>query len=66
MSTDEWKEMSEKIHYGLALAERRMLEQKARRNETMIVTTPDGKIKAISARYLLRKAKERDEQKARS
>jgi Arc/MetJ-type ribon-helix-helix transcriptional regulator len=60
MSTDEWKEMSEKIHYGLALAERRMLEQKALRNETMIVTTDDGTIKAIPAKRLLREARKRD------
>lgn len=26
MSNDEWKELSEKLHYGLALAEQRMLE----------------------------------------
>ena len=29
MSNDEWKELSEKLHYGLALAEQRMLEKKA-------------------------------------
>ena len=57
MSNDEWKELSEKLHYGLALAEQRMLEKKAQRNETVIVGTPDGEIKAIPARRLLRKAK---------
>ena len=25
---DEWKELSEKLHYGLALAEQRMLEKR--------------------------------------
>lgn len=45
MSNDEWKELSEKLHYGLALAEQRMLEKKAQRNETVIVGTPDGEIK---------------------
>ena len=49
MSNDEWKELSEKLHYGLALAEQRMLEKRAQRNETVIVGTP--------ARRLLRKAK---------
>lgn len=29
MSNDEWKELSEKLHYGLALAEQRMLEKKS-------------------------------------
>jgi hypothetical protein len=57
MSTDEWKAMSEKIHYGLALAEQQMLEDKARRNETMIVTDVHGKIKAVPARELLEKRK---------
>ena len=47
MSNDEWKELSEKLHYGLALAEQRMLEKKAQRNETVIVgekttSTADG------------------------
>lgn len=59
MSNDEWKELSEKLHYGLALAEQRMLENKAQRNETVIVSTPEGEIKAIPARRLLRKAKQR-------
>ena len=57
MSNDEWKVLSEKLHYGLALAEQRMLEKKAQRNETVIVGTPE--IKAIPARRLLRKAKQR-------
>ena len=59
MSNDEWRELSEKLHYGLALAEQCMLEKKAQRNETVIVGTPDGEIKAISARRLLHKAKQR-------
>ena len=29
MSENERKELSEKLHFGLALAERRMLEEKA-------------------------------------
>ena len=33
MSENERKELSEKLHFGLALAERRMLEEKALRNE---------------------------------
>ena len=33
MSNEERQELSRKLHYGLALAERRMLEEKALRNE---------------------------------
>lgn len=56
MSNDEWKELSNKLHYGLALAERRMLERKAERNEKVVLSTSDGKIKTVSAQTLLRKA----------
>lgn len=55
MSNDERKELSRKLHYGLALAERRMLEEKALRNENVILGTSNGEIKAIPARRLLRK-----------
>ena len=63
MTYNEWKELSNKMHYGLALAEQRMLEQKAQRNEKMVLSPPDGKIKIVSARTLLRKAKERKQEK---
>ncbi len=53
MSNDERKELSQKLHYGLALAEQRMLEEKALRNEEVIQGTPDGKIRKIPARKLL-------------
>ena len=36
MSENDRKELSEKLHFGLALAERRMLEEKALRNECII------------------------------
>lgn len=39
MSNDERKELSRKLHYGLALAERKMLEEKALRNEDVIQGT---------------------------
>lgn len=58
MSNDEWKELSNKLHYGLALAEQRMLEKKAQRNEKVVLSTSDGKIKTVSARTLLRKARQ--------
>ena len=40
MSENERKELSEKLHFGLALAERRMLEEKALRNECIIQGLP--------------------------
>lgn len=55
MSEDERKKLSEKLHYGLALAERRMLEEKALRNEYVIQGLPNGKIKNVPARTILRK-----------
>lgn len=59
MLDNEWKELSSKLHYGLALAEQRMLEQKAERNEKIVLSTSDGKIKTVSARTLLRKSRQR-------
>lgn len=53
MSEDERKELSEKLHYGLELAERRMLEEKALRNECVIQGSQDGEIKSVSARTVL-------------
>lgn len=45
MSENERKELSEKLHFGLALAERRMLEEKALRNECIIQGLPNGELK---------------------
>lgn len=59
MSNDEWKELSEKLHYGLALAEQRMLEKKSTAERNCDSGYTDGEIKAIPARRLLRKAKQR-------
>ena len=55
MSNEERMELSRKLHYGLALAERRMLEEKALHNENVIQGTPDGKVKVVPARRLLKK-----------
>lgn len=55
MSDKEREELSRKLHYGLALAERKMLEEKALRNENVIQGTPDGKITVIPARKVLKK-----------
>ena len=53
MSEDERKELSKKLHFGLALAERRMLEEKALRNEYIIQGLPNGGIKSVPARIVL-------------
>lgn len=53
MSEDERKELSEKLRYGLALAERRMLEEKALRDECVIQASQDGEIKSVPARTVL-------------
>ena len=52
MSENERKELSEKLHFGLALAERRMLEEKALR---IIQGLPNGEIKSVPARIILRR-----------
>lgn len=44
------------VDYWL-LAERRMLEEKALRNEEVIQGTPDGRIKRVPARELLKNIK---------
>ena len=51
MSENERKELSEKLHFGLALAERRMLEEKALRNECIIQGLPNGEIKSCTCTY---------------
>ena len=52
MSEDERKELS-KSCIRLALAERRMLEEKALRNEYIIQGLPNGEIKSVPARIVL-------------
>lgn len=54
MSNEERQALSRKLHDGLVLAERRMLEEKALRNEDVIQGSPDGKIRRVSARKLLK------------
>ena len=44
MSTEEeYKELSEKLRYGLELAEQRLIEETARREGTLCYGRPDGK-----------------------
>ena len=53
MTEQEIMELEEKIWKGLQLAEKRMLEEKALRNENVIVQTDDGTIQHIPARQVL-------------
>lgn len=47
------KDFTRKLEAGLQLAERRMLEEKALRNETVVVSGDSGQIEYISAREVL-------------
>ena len=53
MSSTEHKQMIEKIEQGLKLAEREMLEEKARNNEDVIVCGQDRVIRHIPAKTFL-------------
>ncbi|MCH5309028.1 MAG: hypothetical protein J1E58_04125 [Prevotella sp.] len=47
------KEFSEKLKYGLELAEKRMLQEKALRNEDVIVCGADTIIRRIPAKEVI-------------
>ena len=49
MSNKEIAEFGEKLQYGLDLAERRMLEEKALHGEDIVVCTPNDTIERIPA-----------------
>lgn len=53
MSTVEHNQMVEKITRGLEIAEREMLEKKARNNEDVIVCCDDNVIRHIPAKHFL-------------
>jgi len=53
MSNAEHNQMIEKITRGLEIAEREMLEEKARNNENVIVCGSDNVIRHIPAKSLL-------------
>jgi hypothetical protein len=53
MSNKEIKEFSEKLKYGLELAEKRMLEEKALRGEDIIVSSDGKNIEHIPAQQIL-------------
>lgn len=53
MSDKEVKEFSEKLEKGLELAERKMLEEKALRNEDIIVSSDGETFQRIPAKQLI-------------
>lgn len=53
MSKQEHKEMTDRIIYGLQVAEREMLEEKARRGENVIVCDDKGVIRSVPASQYL-------------
>ena len=53
MSNREVKNFTRKLETGLRLAEKRMLEEKALRDETIVVSSSVGSIQYISAREVL-------------
>ena len=53
MSEKEFKEFSEKLNRGLELAEKRMLQEKALRNEDVIVCGEDNIIWRIPAKEVI-------------
>ena len=53
MSNKEIKEFSEKLKKGLEIAERRMLEEKARRGEDLIMSYDGKTIVRVPAKQLL-------------
>lgn len=53
MSDKEYKELSKRIDNGLLLAEKRMLQEKALRGESVVVCDRDNKIHRISAQQVI-------------
>ena len=53
MSNKEMKDFTRKLEAGLQLAERRMLEEKALHDESIVVQSIGGRIEYISAREVL-------------
>ena len=49
----EIKDFTSKLEAGLQIAEKRMLEEKALRNETIVVSNAEGKIEYLSAKDVL-------------
>lgn len=53
MSSNEYKQMIDRIERGLEIAEREMLKEKAKNNEDVIVCGDDNVIRHIPAKNFL-------------
>ena len=53
MSNKEIKEFEKKLIYGLTLAEKRMLQEKASREEFVIMQSADGDIRRVPAKQVI-------------
>ena len=53
MSIKEIKDLTRKLEVGLQIAEKRMLEEKALHDESIVVSNSDGKIEYIPAKEAL-------------
>jgi hypothetical protein len=53
MSNKEIKEFEKKLIYGLTLAEKRMLQEKALREEFVIMQSADGEIRRVPAKQVI-------------
>ena len=53
MSNKEVQDLAERLRDGLAIAEQRMLEEKALRNQDVIVCDDNGNIQRIPAKELI-------------
>ena len=51
---EEMIELSNKLHWGLEVAEQRLLEETAARNGSLCLGTPDGKVVSVPAKELLK------------
>ena len=60
MSDKECSSLSRKLHYGLALAEQKMLEEKAEKDGTLIEGSLSGEIVEVAAKEVLDKISNTD------
>ena len=54
MSDKEILDFTERLQYGLELAELRMLKEKALRGQSIIICSENGEIKQISAKKAMK------------
>ncbi len=53
MSNKEIQDFNEKLRQGLELAEKRMLQEKALRNQNVVICDADDKIRYVSAKQVI-------------